>query len=276
VQPSRPAELTRGEGVQTSELDAADDTEKLLSESQWIPSSIETRPGKSPDPFLDSFEPLELPQLPPGGYDDLPPAPLLVPQWSRAILSGMLATSREGEVDLERLIEVVARGRHIGALPRLPWPTLRRGAQVLIDSCIAMTPFAHDQSLMVEQIRAVAGADCVTVFHFRGSPTRGVVAHSAGEDLLSYAPPASGTPVLLLSDLGIARPHIAGEFADVPEWIRFAERVRGAGCPLIALLPYARSLAPREFARLITLIPWDRHTSSGTVRRLVGSAHFVD
>lgn len=65
------------------------------------------------------------------------PAPQLFPSMTRrAILSAALATPvPEGELDLDRIIDVLSDGRPIEALPRLPAPTLRRGAPVLIDRC---------------------------------------------------------------------------------------------------------------------------------------------
>src|SRR5207248_268817 len=69
--------------------------------------------------------------------------PLLEPRTSRAIVSGALATdSGEGPVDLDQTVALLSRGATLSYLPRLAWPTLSRGVQLLIDLSKGLIPFA--------------------------------------------------------------------------------------------------------------------------------------
>lgn len=201
--------------------------------------------------------------------------PLLVPLWARGILSGAVSTlSEAGPLDVERLVRGIARGTPWRRVPRQPWPTLARGALVLVDRSDAMLPFAADQAWLVEQIRAVAGRDRLRVLDFEGSPAWGAGTGSQDdweEDFESWRPPA-GTPVVALTDLGIGARGYGARPVHPLEWIAFAERLRRAGCPLLAFVPYAPERWPAGLDRAFHILPWDRGTSARTVRRALGKA----
>ncbi|HEX7186218.1 MAG TPA: hypothetical protein VF756_30615 [Thermoanaerobaculia bacterium] len=203
------------------------------------------------------------------------PEPLLVPLWARGILGAAVATlSEAGPLDVERLVRGVARGMPWRRVPREPWPTLAHGIQVLVDRGDAMLPFAADQEQLVEQVGAVAGRDRLQVLDFEGCPSWGAGTDSQGEweDYFERWTPPAGTPVLALTDLGIG----AGAYGSRPvrpaEWRAFAERLRRAGCPLVAFVPYARERWPAGLDRSLRILPWDRGTSARTVRRVIGRA----
>jgi hypothetical protein len=173
---------------------------------------------------------------------DVPPTlkPLFVPNWTRAILSNAAATtSDDGPLDIERIAAVLARGEALGKLYRQPSPTLQRGVQLLVDTSEAMIPFSRDQAWLQMQIQLVVGNERMQVLHFRGCPGRGVRAGARGE-WVRYQRPAAGTPVLLLTDLGIAQPLFADDVADALEWRTFADELRRFGCPVAAFVPYDR------------------------------------
>lgn len=201
--------------------------------------------------------------------------PLFRPNWTRAILSSALSTNGDdGPLDFDRIVEALGRAEIPARLPRLPRPTTRRGVQLLVDKAEAMTLFAGDQALLQQAARNAIGSDNVKVLRFAGCPSRGVRAN-AGEDWRPYAPPLPGTPVLLLTDLGIGRPMFADERADAREWLSFAAQVGRAGCPLVAFVPYAPRRWPRALRRAMTIVEWDRRTSAVTIRGLMGRAHQV-
>jgi hypothetical protein len=217
-----------------------------------------------------------LPQAATGAIPEPPVEPLFVPNWTRAILSSALSTNGEdGPLDLDRIVEALSRAEIPARLPRRPRPTTRRGVQLLVDKSEAMTLFVSDQTSVQDATRRAIGSDNVKVLRFVGCPSRGVRA-SAGEDWKSYGPPLPGTPVLLLTDLGIGRPMFSNERADVDEWLGFAAQVRRAGCPLVAFVPYAPRRWPRPLRRVMTIVEWDRRTSAVTIRNLVGRAHQVN
>lgn len=200
---------------------------------------------------------------------------LLVPLWARGILSGAMSTlSEAGPLDVERLVRGIARGAPWRRVPRQPWPTLARGALVLVDRSDALLPFAADQAWLVEQIQAVAGRDRLRVLDFEGCPAWGAGTGSQDEweeDFERWRPPA-GTPVVALTDLGIGARGYGARPVHPLEWSAFAERLRRAGCPLLAFVPYAPERWPAGLSRAFHILPWDRGTSARTVRRALGKA----
>ncbi|HZI20241.1 MAG TPA: hypothetical protein VEY09_16785 [Pyrinomonadaceae bacterium] len=193
--------------------------------------------------------------------------PLFMPQWTRGILSAALATrGGDGPLDVEAVAEILARGEHVARLPQLPSWTLGRGVQLLLDRSQAMTPFVRDQAWLLREIRNVIGTDRLKVLPFAGSPARGAGAGTKRRP--PYQPPPPGTPVVLLSDLGICQPAVAADWASEDEWVAFAVLVRRAGCPLLALVPYKPSRWPHRLARLVNIIQWDRGTTAAAVANL--------
>jgi hypothetical protein len=203
----------------------------------------------------------------------LPLRPLFVPRWTRGILSAAFATTRAGDqgaLDAEALIDDLARGEVIHRPPYRPWPTLRRGVQILVDCGEGMMPFTPDQRYLVEQIRKIAGRDRAPAAVFVGCPGPGRDGTGAWE------PPLPGTVVVLLTDLGIGRPMLSLDPADETQWLAFARRARRAGCPLVAFVPYPRSSWPRRLEKAMTIVEWDLTTTAAAVRARVGRAHDLD
>jgi hypothetical protein len=201
--------------------------------------------------------------------------PLFFPRWTRAILSAGLATNSEiGPVDVNRVVEILARGESLKTLPLLSTPTLTRGVQLLIDRSEAMTPFIRDQVRLHREIVATVGSDRVTTLRFVGCPIRGA-GGGAEPSWSSYEPPASKAPVLLLTDLGIGRPLLNDDRAGIDEWLLFIERVKKAKCPLLAFVPYAQSRWPPELASRMSIIQWDRRTTAVTISNKLKHAREV-
>ena len=75
---------------------------------------------------------------------------------------------------------------------------------------------------------------------------------------------------MLLSDLGIAAERRPGLGAGIEEWRRFARRLRGAQCPVVAFVPYGEQRWPAALRRAIAMVPWDRATNVSRVRQLLG------
>jgi hypothetical protein len=181
--------------------------------------------------------------------------PLLHPRWSRAILSSALATFQEdGPLDTDGIVEKAARCQPITSLPRRRLPTLRLGIQLLLDRGGGMMPFARDQESRVQQLR------------FADSPLRGNGPGSRFTWRRRYDPPSAGTPVVLLTDLGIARRRAPTVGAEEHEWREFAALVRAADCPLIAFVPYAEHRCPPRLHQVMCILQWDRSTTASKVR----------
>lgn len=214
---------------------------------------------------------VEVTPFPPQGPDidvTLPPLdPLFAPQWTRGILSAALATNEdEGVLDVERVAEMLANCETVERLPTVSARTMRRGMHLLLDIGQAMMPFERDQLWLAQEIRRVVGESHVEAFNFAGSPLRGAGARP--RPWPQYCPPLPGTPIVLLTDLGICRLARSGERADEAEWAEFCDGMRRACCPLIALVPYKLSRWPRSLARRMTIVQWDRGTTAATVGKM--------
>ena len=199
--------------------------------------------------------------------------PLLPPGRACSILAAAVETrDLNGPVDIDRLVETVARARPVQQLPRLPLSSLVRGVQLLVDTGLGMEPFARDQQELTSELRRVIGRSRVTELRFRNIPTRG-----AGSGPVwtwaSYLPPAPGTPVLVLTDLGIGGPRVSPQRSQAWEWRTLAECLARRGSSLIAFVPYPSSRFPPGLARSMTIVPWDRTTTISTVRSLEATSY---
>jgi hypothetical protein len=172
-------------------------------------------------------------------------------------------------MDVVKVLGHICRAEAITQIPQKPVPTLVRGVQVLIDRGETMQPFAVDQALLSARIVDVVGRDRTAVMYFMGSPQWGAGV-GPPEDWPPYKPPVSGTPVLVLSDLGIARPRDVAGMATPNDWSSFAALLARAGCPLVAFVPYPSRRWPPLIRHRMTIVQWDRATTASTVRQTVG------
>ena len=199
------------------------------------------------------------------------PIPLLVPRWTRAIVGAAAATRVEGgPIDFDRVIEAVCNVRPIATLPRrLIW-TLRAGVQLLVDRGHGMTPFAREAGRLADHIAAVAGRDRTALLRFRDCPgpwpKRGIDADRRRQT--AYEPPAPGTMVMVISDLGLTRGTEMRGGASEEDWLAFAAQVRQAGCSLVAFAPSGPSRWRPALRREFQIVAWDRSTTVGSARRI--------
>ena len=262
---------------QVSEGKADSKRASLIIEQQSVAASI-------PYAILSRQVPLEgqvkgwqegaepLPDLTDAQLEMRPPLePLFNPKTSRALISTAFATQRkEGEIDYSSLFERIYALRPITELPRLPMSTLRFGIQLLIDRGQGTWPYYADQELIRDEILGIVGRDRVETLYFTDSPLRGYGPGSRRRWRRPYVPPAAGTPVVVLTDLGIARRRQSTMGAGEAEWLEFAERVHSAECPLLALVPYDESRWPAALRKAFYLLTWDRATHVSMIRRIVG------
>lgn len=244
--------------VETSAPEPAGDGEvipTLLRQLEQSPPLLQL-PG--PDIQVLERPPASLPVLP-------PPAPLFVPAWHTGILTAALGVPQpEGALDVPRAVSHLARQRPVKTLPRRQVRSLRLGVRVLVDVSESMVPFAQDRKQLLACVQAVVGPEHTEVHQFESAPSRGVRPKASAE-FQPFEPPPSGTPVLVLSDLGLGASPLSTERAEVAEWLRFGEVAHRAGCRVVVLVPYSPSRWPRALQRRMRLIHWDRHTTARTV-----------
>jgi hypothetical protein len=194
--------------------------------------------------------------------------PLLAPGRAGPILAATVETwDLNGPVDVDHLVETVSLARPVLRLPRQGLASLVRGVQLLVDTGLGMEPYARDQQEVVSEVRRVVGRSGVTELRFRNCPTRGA-GTGPSWTWRSYRPPAPGTPVLALTDLGIGGPRIFVERSQPWEWRALAHLLARRGSPLVAFVPYPAGRFPSGLARSMMIVPWDRTTTISTVRFL--------
>src|SRR4051794_32689862 len=189
----------------------ADDRAALGDE---VPSALETLPSTAGAEIagVEALQEERAPSLPP--ID-----PLLLPRWVRGIVSAALSVPLpDGPPDVERLVGTLARGAPITDVPRRAVPTLRLGVHLLVDRSSRMTPFAKDQAWLDWALRRIVGEGRVERRGFTGSPLSAVTGADRSGRGGPRSPPPAGTPVLALTDLGIARPMFDPDANDPDDW----------------------------------------------------------
>jgi hypothetical protein len=244
----------------------------VLTEVRDVKMNPITTAPTSPMPPLwqATTTPLARPSgaTPPSG----PLEPLFPRSQTRGLLTAALATwDSDGPPDIPRAIEKLAQLRPLRELPRERAATLRLGAQLLIDAGLGMAPFLPDVDQLRGEIAHVLATDRTATFHFAGTPRRRCVADGHGE-IKPWPVPPRGTPILVITDLGIGKSGASEERAAAAEWLEFFEAVAVAACPVTALVPYGPQRWPRELAHAVRIIHWDRRTSAAAVRRTLVDA----
>ncbi|GCD97588.1 hypothetical protein [Embleya hyalina] len=226
------------------------------------PAESSQAPGEAP--------PGEIDRLLEAGTDDRagPPEPPWVGRWAPGVMFAVGSTDVVGRsVDERALVRRVAARSFLRELPRRTRPTTRLGVQLLLDAGECMTPFRADQRWLRELAAGVVGRDRVEVLRFWGTPARGV-RRVGRRERAAYRPPAAGTPVVLISDLGLRRLPFSGDAAAGPgEWGDWIDAVRRAGCPVVCVTPYPARAHPWSLRQRVSLVPLDRRTSIRAARR---------
>ena len=144
------------------------------------------------------------------------------------------------------------------------------GVQLLVDHGESMIPFFDDAKELSRRIEQIVGRDAVVEQRFVGTPLLGFVpgrGRRTRSDSEGYRLPSPGTPVAVLSDLGIGRDRRLDAGASLTQWVEFARVVQRGGCPLIAFTPYGSNRWPTELRETMHLVHWDRTTDISNVRR---------
>jgi hypothetical protein len=227
------------------------------------PQTVPMLPELSSEPVRETdWSPV--PSLPLPEDDQSPrPTPLLAPRTAAAVLHAVLATlTADGDPDVEAIARSWAQAKPLRTLPRKPRATLRFGVHVLVDTGEGMELFAGDQRDLVARIRSVAGTETVGVRYFSDVPSRGAGPRGR-RTWRPYAPPSTGSRVLVLSDFGIGGPRFHDRRGTKAEWRAFIASVRRAGCSPVGLVPYPPSRWPAWLASSMPLLMWDRGTTVG-------------
>lgn len=190
-----------------------------------------------------------------------PIPPLLAPSRSRAILTGALAVPEAiGPVEVDRVIETIARRQPVTELPREVVWTPRRGVQVLVDRGLACAPFRPDQEQVVAELEGLVSIERLEVVDFRVHPRLHVVKERRSGFRGRYRLPHRGVPVLVLSNFGMGPEPPATPPVDPFGWLRLAQVLAARGSRVVGLVPVRRNRWNALLARALHLVPWDRRT----------------
>jgi hypothetical protein len=165
---------------------------------------------------------------------------------------------------MTKVVQTLARQRSLKSLSRHQVRSLRLGVRVLADVSDSMVPFARDRQYLLTRVREVVGPDRTEVHQFVGCPMAGTRPRPSAR-LKPFEPPSSGTPLLVLSDLGIGTSSLYSSSVDIEDWIRFTEGIHRSGCRLVTLVPFSPERWPTTLRRHMTLIHWDRHTTARAI-----------
>lgn len=214
--------------------------------------------------------PLQLPGGPRLAADRnlaVPPEPLLDPVWARRVVGELMATDAPlGDIDLRRLVRTIAALQPLRRIPRKRRATLRLGAQVLLDRHASMMVFFNDQSALRHELEGIGGRERTSVLRCNGFPPT-EIATLAAADWRPYAPPLAGTPVLVVSDLGMTRGMFPLSPASERAWDAFLAPLAAAGCRVCALVPCPPDRYPVFVRERVHLLLWDRKTRPSDARR---------
>ncbi len=201
--------------------------------------------------------------------------PPWTPEWARGVMvAAVSAPVASRRLDQRALVRKVSRQQVLRTVPWQRRPSTRRGVQLLLDHSPGMAPFHEDRRWLHGLMASVAGRDRVEVLRFSGSPRRGVVHAGSAAGPQAYRAPAPGTPVVLVSDLGMLRPPLTGDrTARVHEWLDFLDQVLRCGCPPACLTPFPATAYLPQVRERVALIPLDRRISLRHAREATRKIH---
>lgn len=182
------------------------------------------------------------------------PAPQPLSPWRRIwpFLRAVLgAQDQSRQLDLDRIVRSLARGEVLRRLPYLARASWAMRAQVLVDLDPRIHFFWNDFYELVEQLQGMRGKMGLDLLCFEEGPLQPCTAFERREQQLPYRPPEPGTPILILSDLGLLNKCEQG-------WLILGRRLQRAGLRPVVLMPCPERFWRGEVAELFQLKVWDR------------------
>lgn len=199
--------------------------------------------------------------------------PIFAKRAERAILSAAVAVQTgAGHIDLQRVIDRLIERKLVDRLPRQPLPTLKYGVQLLMDRSDSMQPFFQDLQAIEKNLCKLAGGSRFRSSSFKGTPL------SPPRYGKQRHPPKliNNVPILLITAFGVGAPLLSRDRASPGEWLEFAKLAMSKNCPVVALIPHRARFWP-DFARANYLcIPWERDTTAGDLRKVIGIGHRLE
>ncbi|MCI5168109.1 MAG: hypothetical protein D3903_18985, partial [Candidatus Electrothrix sp. GM3_4] len=185
--------------------------------------------------------------------------PIPVPQplspWQRIwpFLRAVLgAQDQSRQLDLDRIVRSLARGEVLHRLPYLSRASWSMTAQVLVDLDPQIHFFWNDFYDLVERLQGMRGRVGLDLLCFEDGPLESCTAFDLERRnrQIPYRPPELGTPILILSDLGLLNKR-------EQSWLILGRRLQRAGLRPVVLMPCPERYWHGELAELFQLVVWD-------------------
>jgi hypothetical protein len=195
-----------------------------------------------------------------------PSPPLFPPLRERALLAATARTMRDdGGIDVVAVVDAIAHLRLPRPLPRTRTPSLRGGAQLVIDAGPWMAPFTEDAAHLRSRLREVVGESLEELLVPALPP---LVRSPDAPDPRAWMPPRPRTAIVVVSDLGRVAER-QGRTGGTTAWMAFLADMEAAGFAPIVLVPGRGASYPRGRLRRTLLLGWDRRA------RVLEIAQFV-
>jgi hypothetical protein len=264
---SGPPSSTTGSAVTTVVTSAAPSPSPSALEIPLKRTAHRTAARSADRPAWMKVAPLEPEQL--ADLDARPPyRPLFTPGWTRALVAHACATATsDGAYDVPWLVKRIARCQPVTDVPREEHLSVRRGMQLLVDVGENLEPFVGDVRALVSDLVAVIGRDRSRVLYFADCPSLGVGPGGRSTWLTPYVPPAIDTPIVIITDLGVARGAAQRWGASEGTWLAFLAMAAAKGCPVIVFNPYPIGRWPASLRDRIRPVHWDRTTNAADAHR---------
>lgn len=188
-------------------------------------------------------------------YEDLVPKARLLPALKRH-----LAHDQLGGLDVSTLVRQIAGQQLPRHLPRRRLQTWHPQWVVVLDFCQRLWPYRQDMHRLAERLLRQCGESGISlriVNHGPLNPWSDWL-----EEQRSHGPlpakrpwrmPAAGTPVLLVSDLGLLE---GAQSATHHAWLRFIGQLSQAQTRPWALLPLGAEQLDRDLPKALSLLRW--------------------
>jgi hypothetical protein len=249
--PKPPVRLSLPEGPAFGNLESLDDLQPAIEELV------------APDPAFELYDDKT--------YPALSQPSLIRDNTSRGIFTALLQTTRASRrIDIRALIRKSSKGLPPRQLPREQTGTLDHGCQLLLDYADSMTPWRDDLRILTHQLEKVVGRENVLVHEFNEFPLEAQYWTSDFERRPWQ--PKSGTPVLVVTDLGLPFSHSAYRLQ--LRWREFIQRCQQAAIPLILLIPWEYGgFVEKALGHYPYLFPWSPRTTASQIKGLIGPGH---
>ncbi len=219
----------------------------------YQPVEAEERVTQMP-PDLADVSPL--PAEEPVGKAAAPPAAPPLAPWSRLwpfLRTALGDRSYSRRLDLPRIVRLLAEGRALRRLPRLPRAGWAPHAQLLLDTSAHLFPFQDDFHALCERLVRLRGASGLDIRVFEEGPSAPCRPWRGRwpQRYAPYRPPPPGTPVLILGDLGSLE---GGGHA----WLQLGAQLHRVGRRPVALMPSPSRCWSSELRTRFRALVWDR------------------